>query len=163
MSQKLATYLSPLFTAVAGIATAAAAKYGLHLTTAEVVSAETTVAAAAGATVLKWLHDQRKFREFDAQLKVDVEEAARYAGVKFSPEEVEAKLQELIEQLAKHASGADEAEARVNAAEDAAAQAKASESQAREELEKLKGAVATAQTLAGLPSASQPATPLPTS
>lgn len=163
MSTKLVAILSPVFTAVAGVVTAAAAKYGLHFNPTEVVSVESGAMLAAGSTALKWLHDQRKFVEFEAHLKVDAEEAARYAGVKLTPGEVEAKLQALIVQLAEHASGAKDAETRLKSAEEALAQEQARELEARNELAKLKAAVAEVRSLAETAPADTVAAPEPQS
>src|SRR6185312_15056998 len=118
---RIVALCTPLFTAVAGVVSGYAAKYGFHLDPTQVVAVEALAATSAAGSALKWLHGSQKVEAYAAEAalveKLIAAELAQ-AGVKFSPDEVEAKLQALIAQLAADVSGKASAEAAARKAED---------------------------------------------
>lgn len=79
-TNRLVALLTPLFTAVAGLATGAAAKYGLHLDPTQVTSIEIAAATAGAGAALKWLHGHQQYERLiseatnlDAKIRAELE------------------------------------------------------------------------------------------
>jgi hypothetical protein len=134
---RVVALFTPVFTAVAGLASAYAAKHGLNLDPTEVAAVEALVATSAAGAALKWLHGSQAIDKYEAEAvrieKLIAAEAAK-AGVHFTPEEVEAKLQELIAKLSADVSGKAAAEKAVAKAEDDRSAAEVAAGTARTEL-----------------------------
>lgn len=66
---RIVAALTPLFTAVATLGSAYAAKHGLHLPAGDVLAGEITVGTSAAAAALKWLHGWQAAEKADADLR----------------------------------------------------------------------------------------------
>jgi len=159
---RIVALCTPLFTAVAGVVSGYAAKYGFHLDPTQVVAVEALAATSAAGSALKWLHGSQKVEAYAAEAarveKLIAAELAQ-AGVKFSPDEVEAKLQALIAQLAADVSGKASAEAAARKAEDDRSAAEQAAGEARTELTTVQAQLANVQ--AAITPDPQPEQPAP--